>query len=149
MLTCVEKPAMLCSTMKTAYNSLKKNLIACTTAAYTHQKKILPQDHYLFQRSLSNWESQLVSTMKTWLLHNTPYINHCLKIAKTQAAVNIQDIKTFMPGTPSSTTLRRKKLSQIPHSILKFTVPKRPHNHPLSCPLFKKTWLYKLQDNPR
>ena len=141
------------------YDATKENLMARITAAYSHQPKLLPQDHTPFKRSLDEWRTMPVSTMKMWLLRELPYIHHCLKVAQTQATNNTNDIRTFFVGSPcthqsSPQPQRRLKRRvrrppQLHQNIHRYvTKKKRPSipNAHITAP--KKPRPHKLQDKP-
>ena len=138
------------------YNATKENLLACITAAYVHQQKLLTQDHQPLTWSLYDWPMQPVSSMKLWLKRNLPYIQHCLKVTTAQSALISLDIWSFMIGSPCtapqpSTKQRRCCCcsSSITHqSILNFTSVKRRSPHTSTHVSQPKSCTPKLQDKP-
>jgi len=140
---------------KTANNTTKENLIARIRAAYTHQEKMLVQDHHPFQRSIEEWERQPASAMQLWLKRNLPYIQHCIKVAQTQLLQNTKDIRQFMEGTPKTPVVhnarprsKRRRFKQIHQNLTPFMTKKRQRpTGSLQYQRQKKRY-FKSQDRP-
>eukprot|EP00978_Attheya_sp_CCMP212_P015507 scaffold39964_cov50-Attheya_sp.AAC.5 len=70
---------------------------------------LLVQDRVPFYIDIEDWEHKTCASMQQWLIRNTPFIRHALKIAKIQHKKNASDIRKFIPNAPILNTKSRSK----------------------------------------
>jgi hypothetical protein len=96
---------------KSDYTMKHADLKAQIKALYVYQDKLFPADRYMFNTSLENWNTQLLTQVQYWLKVHKPLIKYCAQLAKTQRKYQTSDIKPYLPKA-DSTTLPQDKSEQ-------------------------------------